>query len=141
MSPDLEVRVTSRDLDQAAAQRIANSEWPPNAPSVKAGRDGSRLPKWMTDKKDQAELLIGAHDILDDKADWNSETWLFAPAAIPRFVSTIDRLYELFPEEFELVAVWGEKPLREQPVTRTQLVAILSNNALGNGVLYRVSAG
>lgn len=40
-----------------------------------------------------------------------------------------------------MIATWGDKPLREQPVTRTQLVTILSNNALGNVVLYRVSAG
>lgn len=141
MSPDLEVRITSQDLDQAAAQRIADSEWPPNALLVKAGGHSSRLPKWLTSKKDQPELLIAAHDILDDKADWNSETWLFAATAIPRFISTLERLYELLPDQFDLVAAWGDKPLREQPVTRTQLVTILSNNALGNAVLYRVSAG
>ena len=141
VSPDLEVRITSQALDQAAAQRIADSEWPPNALSVKAGRHSSRLPKWLTSKKGRSALFIGAHDILDDKADWNSKTWLFAPTAIPRFIATLERLYELLPERFELVAAWGDKPLREQPVTRTQLVTILSNNALGNAVLYRVGAG
>ena len=141
MSPDLEVRITSQALDQAAAQRIADSEWPPDALSVKARGHSSRLPKWLTSKKDQGELFIGAHDILHDKSDWNSETWLFAPSAIPRFIATLERLYELLPEQFELVAAWGDKPLREQPVTRTQLVTILSNNALGNAVLYRVTAG
>jgi hypothetical protein len=141
MSPDLEVRITSQALDQAAAQRIADSEWPPNALLVRAGRYSSPLPKGLTSKKDQGELFIGAHDILDDEADWNSEAWLFAPTAIPRFIATIERLYELLPEQFELVAAWGDKPLREQLVTRTQLVTILSNNALGNAVRYRVSAG
>ena len=141
MSPDLEVRITSQALDQAAAQRIADSEWPPNALSVKAGRHSTRHPKRLTSKKDQGELFVGAHDILHDKADWNSETWLFAPTAIPRFIATLERLYELLPQQFELVAAWGDKPLREQPVTRTQLVTILSNNTLGNAVLYRVSAG
>ena len=141
MSPDLEVRITSQALDQAAAQRIADSEWPPNTLSVKAGRHSSRLPKRLTGNKEQGELFIGAHDILHDKADWNSEVWLFAPTAIPRFIATLERLYEVLPEQFELVATWGDKPLREQPVTRTQLVTILLNNALGNAVLYRVSAG
>jgi hypothetical protein len=61
VSPDLEVRITSQALDQAAAQRIADSEWPPNALSVKAGRHSSRLPKRLTSKKDQGELFIGAH--------------------------------------------------------------------------------
>jgi hypothetical protein len=141
VSPDLEVRIGWLALDQAAAQRIADSEWPPDALSVKARGHSSRLPKWLTTKKDQGELFIGAHDILHDKADWNSETWLFAPSAIPRFIATLERLYELLPEQFELVAAWGDKPFREQTVTRTQLVSILSNNTLGNAVRYRVSAG
>lgn len=42
MSPDLEVRITSGTLDQAAAQCIADSEWPPNTLSVKARRHSSR---------------------------------------------------------------------------------------------------
>ena len=141
MSPDLELRITSQALDQAAAQRIADSEWPPNGLSVKAGRHTSRLSKSLTSERDQGELFIGAHHILHDKADWNSGTWLFAPTASPRFIATLDRLYELLPDQFELVAAWGDKPLREKPVTRTQLVTILSNNALGNAVVYRVSAG
>ena len=135
------MRITSPALDQASARRIADSAWPPDALSVNAGAHSSRLPKWLTSKKDQGELFIGAHDILHDKADWNSETWLFAPSAIPRFIATLERLYELLSEQFELVAVWVDKPsLREQPVTRTQLVTILTNNALGNAVLYRVSS-
>ena len=141
MSPDLEVRVTSPALDRAAAQGLADSEWPPNALTVKARGHSSQLAIVLTSKKGQGELFIGAHDILHDKADWNSETWLFAESAIPRFIATLERLYELLPEEFELIAAWGDKPLREQPVTRTQLVTIVSNNALGNAVLYRVSAG
>ena len=140
MSPDLVVRITSPALDQASARRIADSAWPPDALSVNAGAHSSRLPKWMTSKTDQGELFIGAHDILHADADWNSETWLFAPSAIPRFIATFERLHELLPEQFELVAAWGDKPLREQPVTRHQLLMILSNNALGNAVLYRVSS-
>lgn len=128
VSPDLEVRITSQALDQAAAQRIADSEWPPNALLVKAGRHSSLLPKWLTSKKGQGELFIGAHDILDDEADWNSETWLFAPTAIPRFIGTLKRLYELLPQQFELVAAWGDKPLREQHVTRTELCTVVGGS-------------
>jgi len=107
---------------------------------MKARGQSSRLSRRLTGKEDQGELFIGAHDLLHDKADWNSETWLFAPSALPRFIATLERLYELLPDHFELDAAWGDKPLREQPVTRTQLVTILSSNTLGNAVLYRVSA-
>jgi hypothetical protein len=128
-------------MDQANARHIASSQWPPNALWVRAGRLGSGLPKWLTNQRNQGALFIGAHDILDDKADWKSETWLFDPAALHRFIATLERLYELLPEKFELVAVWGDKPSREQLVTRTQLLTILSNNTLGNTVLYRVGEG
>jgi len=128
-------------MDEATARHIADSEWPPNALWVRASRLGSLLPKWLANQREQGELFIGAHDILEDKADWNSETWRFNPTALPRFIATLERLYELLPDRFELVAAWGDKPSREQAVTRTQLATILSNNTLGNAVLYRVSAG
>lgn len=83
---------------------------------------------------------MGAHDILDDKADWSSPTWLFDPGGLPRLVSTFERLYELVEDEFDLVAAWiGDEPAREQRVTRQELRAILSDNELGNAVRYRVA--
>jgi hypothetical protein len=78
---------------------------------------------------------------LDEKADWDSATWLFDPKQIARFVATLERLYELMPTDFDLVAAWGDEPSREQRITRDELLGIVSNNALGNAVLYRVSAG
>jgi len=79
---------------------------------------------------------------LDDKADWNAAMWLFDPTELPRFVATLQRLYELTAEDFELVAAWAsEEPFREQRVSRSELEAIVSSNKLGNAVLYRVSAG
>lgn len=45
------------------------------------------------------------------------------------------------PEEFELVAAWiGEEPAREQAVTRSELMTLVSRNELGNAVRYRVGA-
>ncbi len=117
-------------MNGEAARQIASSEWPPNALWVRAGMSRA------------AELLVGAHDILDDKAGWDTATWLFDPTELPRFVATLQRLYELMAEDFELVATWAlQKPSREQRVSRSELVAIVSSNKLGNAVLYRVSAG
>jgi len=100
------------------------------------------LPNWLHKESAQGELFVGAHDILDENADWNSATWLFDLTELPRFVATLQRLYELMAEDFELVAAWAlEGPSREQRVTRSDLVAIVSSNVLGNAVLYRVSAG
>jgi hypothetical protein len=100
------------------------------------------LPKWLPKESAQAQLFVGAHDILDEKADWNAATWLFDPTELPRFVATLQRLYQLMAEDFELVAAWAlEEPSREQRVSRSELVAIVSGNKLGNAVLYRVSAG
>lgn len=127
-------------MDRDAARQIATSDWPSKALSVSAGMPSSLLPKWLQGDSRMGELFIEAHDILDDKADWNSATWLFNPAEVPRFVVTLERLYELLAEDFELVASWGDEPSREQPVTRTELMGIVSNNQLGNAVLYHVSA-
>jgi hypothetical protein len=100
---------------------------------------GFLLPKWLRRDGSHGELFVGAHDILDEKADWDSATWLFDPKQIPRFVATLERLYELMPMDFDLVAAWGEEPSREQRTTRDELLGIVSDNALGNAVLYRVS--
>ena len=129
-------------MNREAARQIASSEWPPNALWVRAGTSRALLSKWLHNESDQAELFVGAHDILDDKADWNAAMWLFDPTELPRFVATLQRLYELTAEDFELVAAWAlQKPSREQRVSRSELVAIVSSNKLGNAVLYRVSAG
>jgi len=85
------------------------------------------------------KLFLGVHDILDDKADWNAATWLFNPAELPRFVATLQRLYQLMEEDFELVAAWALEEHRvNSVVSRSELVAIVSTNKLGNAVLYRV---
>jgi len=142
VTPDLTVRVTSQSINREAARQIASSEWPPNALWVRAGTSRTVLPKRHHKESDQAELFVGAHDILDEKADWNAATWLFDPTELPRFVATLQRLYQLVAEDFELVAAWAlEEPSREQRVSRSELVAIVSSNMLGNAVLYRVSAG
>src|SRR5439155_17675221 len=123
-----------------AARQIEDSEWPSDGLSVMT--DASPLlSTWLGkgEGKAQGEFFIGAHDILDDKADWNASTWLFDPAQLHRFVATLQRLFELMPEEFELLAAWaGDEPSREQPVTRSELLRIVATNELGNAVRYRV---
>jgi hypothetical protein len=142
VTPDLTVKITSQSMNRKVAGEIASSEWPPNALLVQAGTLRSLPPKRLQIGSDQVELFIGAHDILDEKADWNSATWLFDPTELPRFIATLQRLYQLMPEDFELVAAWAlEEPSREQRVTRSELLAIVSSNKLANAVVYRVRAG
>src|SRR5689334_17718963 len=105
MSPDLEVIIRARSMDRDAARQIEDSEWPSDALPVMADVPPP-LSRWLDKGKAQGELFIGAHDILDYKADWNAPTWLFDPAQLHRFVATLQRLFELMPEEFELVAAW-----------------------------------
>ena len=141
MSPDLVVTIVARSMDRDAARQIANSEWPSDALSVMAGAFNPTHSRWRGSDRIKGELLIGAHDILDDKADWNAPTWLFDSAQLHRFVATLQRLFELLPGEFEPIAVWvGAKPAHEQPITRSELMRIVSTNELGNAVRYRVSA-
>jgi hypothetical protein len=72
---------------------------------------------WCSRRESNLNLL-GAHDILDDRADWDAETWLFDPAQLPRLAGTMRRLYELMPETFDLVAAWvGESIVRQQAVS------------------------
>ena len=139
MSPDLTVRITSQSLDRNRAQQIADSQWPLNALWVRAARP--IVNQWHDRDRGRSELIIGAHDILDDKADWRSPTWLFDPAQLARFQATLERLCELLADEFELLAAWaGEQAVREQSLTRSELFRIVANNELGNRVLYHVSA-
>lgn len=141
MSPDLVVRIAAPLMDRDVARQIADSEWPSDALSVIAGGSNSVLSRWLGKDRTQGELFIGAHDILDDKADWNAPTWLFDPEQLHRFVTTLQRLFELMPDEFELLAAWiGEGPAREKRVTRSELMELVSTNELGNAVQYRVSA-
>jgi hypothetical protein len=124
MSPDLVVTITARSMDVDAARQIEHSAWPSDALPVMT--DVSPFSRWLGNGTGQGELCIGAHDILDDKADWNASTWLFDPAQIHRFVATLQRLFELLPEEFELVAAWaGDELTREQPITRSELLRIV----------------
>ena len=85
-------------------------------------------------------LFVGAHDILDDQADWHSPIWLFDPAQLVRFEVTLERLYELVTDDFEILAAWaGERALREQSLTRSELSNVVAKNEVGNRVLYHVS--
>jgi len=127
-------------MDRDAARQIEDSEWPSDALPVMTDVPPV-LSRWLDKGKAQGELFIGAHDILDYKADWNAPTWLFDPAQLHRFVATLQRLFELMPEEFELVAAWvGDEPSSERPITRSELLRIVATNELGNAVRYRVSA-
>jgi hypothetical protein len=139
VSPDLIVRVTSRSMDRNKARQIADSPWPLNALWV--GTAGPTLHKWLDRDRGQGELFIGAHDILDDEADWHSSIWLLDPAQLVRFDVTLKRLYELVADDFDLLAAWaGEDALREQSLTRSELLRLVANNELGNRVRYHVSA-
>ena len=139
MSPDLEVRITAPSMNRDASRRIADSQWPSDALPVSA--DDPVFSRWLRKNPSRGELFIGAHDILDDAADWNAPRWLFEPAQLHRFIATLRHFMELMPEEFELVASWANDELaREQPITRSELMRIVSMNELGNAVLYRVSA-
>jgi hypothetical protein len=127
-------------MDRDRARRIAYSEWPSDALSVSAAPD-SVFSRWLGKGRTKGELLIGAHDILDNDADWNASTWLFDRAQLHRFSATLERLFESMPEEFERVAAWiGEGPAREQAVTRAELIRLVTRNELGNAVRYRVAA-
>jgi hypothetical protein len=126
-------------MDMDRARQIADSQWPLNALWVRAA--GPTVHKWLVRDRGRGELFIGAHDILDHKADWHSPTWLFDPAQLTRFQATLERLYELVVDDFELLAAWaGDKSVLEQSLTRSQLSRIVANNELGNRVLYHVSA-
>ena len=140
MSPDLYVTISSPGLTRAAAERIADAQWPAEALWVHPG--GNRLVTRLLRLGAHAgSLSLGAHDILDDQADWNSKTWLFNPAQLNRFVVTLRRLYELLPDRLSLLAAWvGEDPTEVRDVTRDELLTALAENRLGNRVLYRVAA-
>jgi hypothetical protein len=125
-------------MDWNRARQIADSQWPLNALWV--GTAGPRLHEWLDRNRGQGELFIGAHDILHDDADWHSSIWLFDPAQLVRFDVTLERLYELVTDDFDLLAAWaGENASGEQSVTRSELSRIVAKNELGNRVLYHVS--
>jgi hypothetical protein len=139
VTPDLLVSVQSPELSRERATLIAGMAWPPGALSVVAGSSTRRSRSAVVRRTSPGILYLGAHDILDDTADWNAETWLFDPAQLSRFVDTLRRMYELLPEAFELLAAWvGDSTIRNEPVNRDELLALITGNRLGNRILYRV---
>lgn len=140
VTPDLVVSVQSSELSRERAAIIAESSWPPGALWVVAGSSAPRSRLAGARRGSPGILYLGAHDILDDGADWNAETWLFDPAHLSRLADTMRRLYELMPEAFELVAAWvGESTVRQEAVGRDELLGLIASNRLGNRVRYRVN--
>ena len=139
MSPDLYVVIRSPALTKARAQAIADSPWPPDALWVRAG--AKRWWRLTQTGRLPGELFIGAHDILADAADWHAATWEFEKQGLARFEKTIRHLYELLPEEFTIEASWvGDSVVRDEVVTRQELLNLVAANRLGNRVRYRVGS-
>jgi hypothetical protein len=129
MSPDLEVVIRSAALTRTRARAIV-AEVRLLDRCVPIGTHGIRSPG----------LDLWAHDVLDTDADWDAEEWKFDPAEVDRLENALRRVSELLPEEFTLEACWGDRSHREVALTRDELLKLLSENRLGNRVLYRVSA-
>jgi hypothetical protein len=140
VTPDLVLSVQSSELSRERAATIAESSWPPGAVRVVADSPTPRSRLARARRGSPGILYLGAHDILDDRADWDAETWLFDPAQLSRLADTIRRLYELMPERFELIAAWvGESTVRQEAVGRDELLELIAGNRLGNRVCYRVA--
>jgi hypothetical protein len=121
VSPDLAVFIRSIALTRSRAKAIARSAWPAEALWV-AGGGPSWWKKLTRRDAEVGWLNLGAHDILDEEADWDEPTWLFDPQQLPRFTLTLQRLYEPLPEAFTLLAAWGDPPTREERVSRDKLL-------------------
>lgn len=126
MTPDLFITVEAPDMTREDAARMVDAAWPAGALSVAA---------------DSEKLVLGAHDILDDRADWQADMWLLDPDGLGRLVGTLQRLFELWPRRFTLLAAWaGDEPAERRAITRQQLIELVRQNRLGNRALYQVEA-
>ena len=142
MTPDLVVRVSSRQLNRERARQIADQDWPEDSLSVRAGGLSYLLPRPLRRGRAKGELLVMAHDILSESADWNAPAWEFEPSQIYRFVATIERLFELLPEDFTFMAAWiGSKATDDVGISRREFLELVSSNDLGNHIRYRITGG
>ncbi|WP_143006635.1 hypothetical protein [Aquimonas voraii] len=76
-------------------------------------------------------------EFLSDDADFESETWTLAPdhlAALSHAVSALSKECR----KFSFVAHWlnGERPRRTERVSGSALAKLVSENKVGNNVLY-----
>jgi hypothetical protein len=80
------------------------------------------------------------HEYLTDAADWDASTWDFEPEGQQRLSRTLSWLYDRVPEAFRFSATWGPVSIDERDVGRDELLAIVENNAVSTGTVYKVRA-
>lgn len=82
---------------------------------------------------------IDGHSALADDADWSAPTWTFTPEGRVRLVAALDLILDNLPTRFGLEAAWvGDPTIRTEPIARAKLRELISENQLGNRVLYIV---
>ena len=81
------------------------------------------------------------HEYLTDAADWDAPTWDFEPEGQQRLARTLSWLYDRVPEAFRFSATWGPVSIDERDVDRDELLAIVENNAVSTGAVYKGPRG
>jgi hypothetical protein len=78
-------------------------------------------------------------EFLSDDAEFESETWALSSAHLPALAQAITALTTEC-KRFSFVARWlnGERPRQTEKISGTALAKLVSENRVGNNVLYVV---
>lgn len=76
-------------------------------------------------------------EFLSDDAEFESETWALSPARLSALSQAVFTLSEEC-SKFSFIAHWlnGERPRRIEAITGAALATLVSENKVGNNVLY-----
>lgn len=76
-------------------------------------------------------------EFLSDNAEFESETWTLDPDHLPALAQALSILAKE-TRRFSFVARWlnGERPRRTEKIRGAQLVKLVTENRVGNNVLY-----
>jgi hypothetical protein len=133
VTPDLQTEIWSDELTRQRAAEI--SEASKSIPNGLRVWNATQLGLFR--RKPFLEIPE-LHEYLTDAADWDAPTWDFEPEGQQRLARTLSWLYDRVPEAFRFSATWGPVSIDERDVDRDELLAIVENNAVSTGTVYKV---
>jgi hypothetical protein len=82
---------------------------------------------------------FAVHDLLDNSADPDAETWDMEAEELPRLVRTFEILFAQILEAFAVEVCW-DKAIKTCPVSRSEMLDIVRRGEIGTRVRYLVQA-
>lgn len=128
----LHTSITTAPLDEPTATRIGKAITDATGLAVVP-----RLP--ILRRTCTAFDLPGVHEMLTDAADWDSDVWDMDMCQLPRLARAIEEVGKYLSHFTFRVAWTGHSAAKKVPILIGDLVKLIRENKIGNGVEYEVA--